>query len=184
MVSVVVLTGVGAGLGDAALTVLLHLLQHRAFGYTEDTFLIGVRHASARRRVLAPALAGLLAGVGWWALRRDGRQVPTVDDALSGRVRRLAPGGAVYTLEVLLASFALPTVAAAVATSGTATVVAWTVLPNRPTYDVAGGALSPTIVLVLEFTHTGPALLAPAVLAVAGAILSSRLLRRIRPGAG
>ena len=40
------------------------------------------------------------------------------------------------------------------------------------------------IVLVLEFTHTGPALLAPAVLAVAGAILSSRLLRRIRPGAG
>jgi len=39
MLAVIVLTGLGAGLGGAALTLLLHLVQHLAFGYTEDTFL-------------------------------------------------------------------------------------------------------------------------------------------------
>lgn len=41
MLAVIVLTGLGAGLGGAALTLLLHLVQHLAFGYTEDTFLTG-----------------------------------------------------------------------------------------------------------------------------------------------
>jgi len=56
MLAVIVLTGLGAGLGGAALTLLLHLVQHLAFGYTEDTFLTGVERASPARRVSVMAL--------------------------------------------------------------------------------------------------------------------------------
>lgn len=65
-----VLVGVAAGVGGVLLTLVLHLVQHVFFGYTEETFLRGVEQAGAARRVLAPALGGLLVGVGWWWHRR------------------------------------------------------------------------------------------------------------------
>ncbi|MBO1766676.1 chloride channel protein [Allobranchiibius sp. GilTou38] len=52
------------------MTLLLHLVQHAAFGYTEATFLTGVQRATYLRRVLAVGVGGLLVGVGWWAHRR------------------------------------------------------------------------------------------------------------------
>jgi len=70
------LTGLAAGLGAVALTVLLHAVQHLAFGYTENTFLTGVRHASPRRRVLALAAGGAIAGPGWALHRRWLRRHP------------------------------------------------------------------------------------------------------------
>jgi H+/Cl- antiporter ClcA len=70
MVAAIVLTGLAAGVGGALLTLLLHLVQHIAFGYTENTFLIGVERASALRRVLAMTLGGVAVGLGWWRLRR------------------------------------------------------------------------------------------------------------------
>ena len=66
---VVLLTAVGAGLAGGALTLLLHLVQHAAFGYAEESFLTGVEQASGRRRLLVLALAGVVAGLGWWLLR-------------------------------------------------------------------------------------------------------------------
>jgi H+/Cl- antiporter ClcA len=66
---VVLLTGVGAGLAGGALTLLLHLVQDLAFGYTEETFLVGVEQAPWWRRLLVLSLAGLVAGLGWWLLR-------------------------------------------------------------------------------------------------------------------
>ena len=69
--SVVVLAGIAAGLIGIAITELLHLVQHVAFGYTEDTFLRGVELASPARRLAVLPFAGLVAGVGWWMLRRD-----------------------------------------------------------------------------------------------------------------
>ena len=224
----VVLTGVGAGVGGAALTLLLHLVQHLAYGYTEDTFLIGVERASDLRRVLAMTLAGLIAGAGWWSLHRYARRVPSITDAMQDSTSRLpysalsidailqivvvalgaslgregAPrqvgaaaggwlseyvrlpaeearillacgagaglaavynvplGGALFTLEVLLASARLRQIVAAVITSGLATVVAWTVLPNRPTYLVSGSSVATTVVVW--------ALIAGAVIGVAG----------------
>jgi H+/Cl- antiporter ClcA len=199
-----VLTGAGAGVGGAALTLLLHAVQHAAFGYTEDTFLIGVQHASAERRVIVMSFAGLVAGGGWWALRRYGAPIPRIPDALNSRKVRLplvwvtldaalqiivvalgaslgregAPrqfgaaigawlsnrsglslqqrkivlasgagaglaavynvpiGGALFTLEVLLVSIALPAVVSAFVASSLATLIAWAVLPNRPAYVV------------------------------------------------
>lgn len=66
----VVCAGLAAGLAGAALTLVLHAVQHLAFGYTENTFLIGVEHASPQRRVIALGCGGAVAGVGWWLHRR------------------------------------------------------------------------------------------------------------------
>lgn len=78
-----VLTGIAAGLAGVAFTYALHAVQHVAFGYTENTFLVGVEKASHARRVLALAIGGLLAGLAWWAFRR--RSGKGIDDAISVR---------------------------------------------------------------------------------------------------
>ncbi|MCE5287861.1 MAG: chloride channel protein [Nocardiaceae bacterium] len=211
---VVVLVGVGAGISGAALTLLLHLIQHLAFGYTEASFLTGVEKASGVRRVVMMTIGGLIAGLGWWALRSY-RRVKTVTDglkeadprlpipttladsvlqvvavafggslgregaprAMGGAVgvwiaakagltveqqrRLLACGagaglaavynvplaGALFTLEILLVSFAFRDVLAALFTSAIAVAVAWTVLSNEPTYDVEPFKISDKLVI-------------------------------------
>ena len=85
----VLLTGLAAGLGGAALTELLHAVQHLAFGYTENSFLTGVQRAGPGRRVLALALGGALAGLGWWQHRRRTRDSVSVTHALAERTARL-----------------------------------------------------------------------------------------------
>jgi H+/Cl- antiporter ClcA len=70
MIAATALTGVAAGLGGSAVTLLLHLVQHLAFGYTEDTFLLGVEQASSARRVLALTAGGAMVGTGWCLHRR------------------------------------------------------------------------------------------------------------------
>lgn len=214
MLSVIVLTGVGAGVGGALLTLLLHLVQHLAFGYTEASFLTGVERASATRRVLAMTLGGILVGLGWWALRwrrdtvsvRAALAAPTprlplpttlLDSALQivavgfgaslgreGAPRQLGGaagawlaeragltiaqqrvivasgagaglaavynvplGGALFTLEIVLASTARTDIVAAVLTCAVATVVAWPVLSTRPTYRVAPSHLSASLLI-------------------------------------
>lgn len=76
-------TGAAAGLLGAALMGLLHLAEHVAFGDESGTFEDAARHASALRRMLATAGGGVIAGVGWFLLRRWTRgQKAEVDDAL------------------------------------------------------------------------------------------------------
>jgi H+/Cl- antiporter ClcA len=82
-------TGVTAGVAGIALTLLLHAVQHAAFGYTEEAFLTGVEQASAARRVTAMAIGGAVVGIGWWALWRYSRRFPAVGDALTGPDKRL-----------------------------------------------------------------------------------------------
>lgn len=215
VVAVAGLVGAGAGVGGAALTLLLHLVQHTAYGYTENTFLVGAQRAAPARRVLLLLLAGVVAGVGWWALRRRGAPLPKVSAAArtagvrlpllpvtldaclqivvvglgaslgrEGAPRQLGAavgawlsdradlgpderrvllacgagaglaavynvplGGALFTLEVLLVSLALPDVVLAAGCSAVATAVAWAVLPNRPTYLVGGVELSTTVLV-------------------------------------
>ncbi|MHB8490439.1 MAG: chloride channel protein [Candidatus Dormibacteria bacterium] len=67
---VVVLTGVGAGLGGIAFILLLHAVQHVAYGYRSGSFQSGVAPTSAERRVVVMAAAGVFAGAAWWLLRR------------------------------------------------------------------------------------------------------------------
>jgi H+/Cl- antiporter ClcA len=66
----VVLTGIGAGGAGAVLTLLLHGVQHLAYGYTDEAFVVGSQQASGSRRVVAMAVGGAVTGLGWWALRR------------------------------------------------------------------------------------------------------------------
>ncbi|HEX3788582.1 MAG TPA: chloride channel protein [Pseudonocardiaceae bacterium] len=85
---VVLGTGIGAGLVGIGLTLLLHLVQHVAFGYTENTFLFGVLRATPPRRVLVLLVGGLVAGGGWWLLRGHTR-IGTVNAAVSTDARPL-----------------------------------------------------------------------------------------------
>ncbi|KIH83388.1 chloride channel protein [Pseudomonas batumici] len=86
---VVILTGIGAGLGGMLLAMLLHGIQHLAYGYGQDSltshesFLIGVSSASPSRRILALTLCGLVAGLGWWAIYRFGRPLVGIKKAVS-----------------------------------------------------------------------------------------------------
>ncbi len=79
----VVLTGVAAGLFGAAMMLILHTVQHLAFGYQAGGFLAGVEHAPGWRRVASLAAAGLIGGIAWWLLRRYTHDEKSeVDDAL------------------------------------------------------------------------------------------------------
>ncbi|MEO5831897.1 MAG: chloride channel protein [Nakamurella sp.] len=89
LIGAAVLTGLLAGAGGIALTLMLHGVQHLAFGYTEATFLIGVERASAARRVLAMTLGGLIVGLGWWWLRARAPMTTSVRDALDDPTRSL-----------------------------------------------------------------------------------------------
>jgi CIC family chloride channel protein len=78
------LVGVGSGVAGIAVTLLLRATQHLAFGYSDGTFLEGVIGADPWRRVAALAAAGVIGGVGWWALRRWGRAVVPVAEVVDG----------------------------------------------------------------------------------------------------
>src|SRR5665213_3382543 len=60
----VVLVGLGAGLGGAALMELLRLIEHVAWSYHSGTFLAAVQRSSDTRRVLVLTVGGAVAGGG------------------------------------------------------------------------------------------------------------------------
>ena len=97
LAGVVVLTGIGAGLGGMLLALLLHGIQHLAYGYSQDhlvgheSFLLGVTAAPPSRRVEVLALCGLVAGVGWWLLYRYGKPLVSIKKAVSSADARM-PG--------------------------------------------------------------------------------------------
>lgn len=67
---VLVAVGIGAGLGAVVLMALLRAVQHLAYDYSSGSFLAGVDAAPLSRRVVALVLAGLIAGIVWYLLRR------------------------------------------------------------------------------------------------------------------
>ncbi|MFK0295422.1 chloride channel protein [Streptomyces sp. NPDC090442] len=67
--ALVVATGVLAGVAGAALMVVLHTAAHLTYSYRSGSFLTAVEQAGALRRVVALAVAGAVAGIGWWLLR-------------------------------------------------------------------------------------------------------------------
>lgn len=82
--------GVAVGVAGTLLTLLLHAVQHLAFGYSEGTFLIGVEHSDPLVRIVAPTVGGILCGLGWMVLRR--RRIPLVEEGAAERPRRLPVG--------------------------------------------------------------------------------------------
>lgn len=88
-------TGVLAGLGGMCLALLLHAVQHLAFGYDMfslhggESFLQGVTGASPLRRVAALGVCGLVAGVGWWLVRGYARPLVSISEAVDAGGRRM-----------------------------------------------------------------------------------------------
>jgi H+/Cl- antiporter ClcA len=89
---VTVLTGIGAGLGGMLLALLLHAIQHLAYGYGaghiigKESFLQGVTDTAPARRVAVLVACGLIGGCGWWALYRYARPLVSISAAIK-------PGG-------------------------------------------------------------------------------------------
>jgi H+/Cl- antiporter ClcA len=86
---VIVFTGIGAGLGGMALGLLLHLIQHFAYGYSiahlvgHESFYEGVAAASAERRISVLLACGVIAGFGWFAVYRYGRPLVSIKKAIT-----------------------------------------------------------------------------------------------------
>ncbi|MGR3907418.1 chloride channel protein [Burkholderia sp. SR8] len=95
MAAVTILTGVGAGFGGMLLALLLHAIQHVAYGYSlahavgTESFLTGVSRADPLRRVAVLAVCGLVAGGGWWALYRYGRPLVSIRRAVRAADSRM-----------------------------------------------------------------------------------------------
>ncbi len=83
----VVLVGLGAGLGGAALMELLRAIEHVAWSYHSGTFLAAVQRSSDTRRVLVLTVGGAVAGGG--SLLLGSRGGGEVSEALWLRGARL-----------------------------------------------------------------------------------------------
>lgn len=68
-----------------------------------------------------------------------------------GAVYNVPLGGALFALEVLLGSLALPLIVPALSTSLIATAVSWLLLPNRATYDIPSYAVSASLLACALF---------------------------------
>lgn len=85
----VVLTGILAGLAGMVLALILHAIQHLAFGYSAGqivgsvSFLQGVTESSWPRRIAAIVAGGVVAGFGWWLLGRYGQKRVSIAAAVA-----------------------------------------------------------------------------------------------------
>ncbi len=88
---VTALVGIGSGVAGLLVSISLRAIEHLAYGYRSGTFLDGVTSSSAGQRVLALTIAGIIGGVGWWALRRWGRRVVSVEQNVAGEKMPTVP---------------------------------------------------------------------------------------------
>lgn len=92
---VMIFTGIIAGLVGLFLSLLLHVVQHYAFGYnlfevfSTDNFLEVVNASSPERRVIALGICGLVAGLGWWLLYRYGKKIITIEQAVKNEPHQM-----------------------------------------------------------------------------------------------
>jgi H+/Cl- antiporter ClcA len=88
LMATTVCVGIIAGVGGMCLGLLLHFIQHVAYGYSmhrllsTQSFLQGVTNSTPERRVEALLICGIVAGVGWWAVYRFAKPLIHVNKAL------------------------------------------------------------------------------------------------------
>ena len=103
---VLVATGLAAGLFGAGLMYLLFSVEHLAFGYSSGDLESGVRHASDLRRLASLLIGGVVAGVGWYLLRRHTvGQKSEIDDAIwngDGRLSFRRSAGTAVLSEIVI----------------------------------------------------------------------------------
>ncbi|WP_298704940.1 chloride channel protein [uncultured Veillonella sp.] len=86
ILSLLVLTGIMAGLVGIGFTNLMHFIQHLTYNYTEAdhlSFGLGVANASPEHRVIALLLCGVVGGVGWYVIHRFGSPLVDVKQAVT-----------------------------------------------------------------------------------------------------
>lgn len=84
------LIGVAAGLTGIVLTLLLHTVQHLAFGYplhVELSYRVMVEESAPLRRLIVLLLCGGLVGVGWVMLHRLASPLVSIKTAVANRQR-------------------------------------------------------------------------------------------------
>lgn len=81
----VVVVGVATGLASLALVLVLHTLEHLVWGHQAGPFLDGVALPPGLRIVTVMTAVGLLAAAAWYAVRRWGRPLISVEDSVAGR---------------------------------------------------------------------------------------------------
>ncbi|MDI1353063.1 MAG: chloride channel protein [bacterium] len=80
--------GLGSGLIGMFLVLLLHFIQHLAYGYSphlvisHESFLEGVIASTPERRVIILTLCGFIAGFGWWTLHRFGKPLVSISQSI------------------------------------------------------------------------------------------------------
>lgn len=92
-----IFVGIGSGFFAMLLALLLHYIQHIAYGYSlnqiisNESFLEGVQSSSPERRVFILMVCGLIAGIGWWALYRYGKPLVSIVEAV--KTNKIMPVG-------------------------------------------------------------------------------------------
>ena len=129
------------GIFDAPATVVKSLIS---------IVLVGMGAAIGREAALKDtggAIAGRLSD--WASLSLNQRRLLVACGAGAGMAAayNVPLGGALFTLEVLLGTFSVTSVLAAVTSSFLAVAVSWFMLPNVPTFTVAPLSVSPSILL-------------------------------------
>ncbi|CEG60196.1 chloride channel protein [Legionella micdadei] len=87
LIFVTIAIGIVSGLAGMFLALLLHHIQHVAYGYSHtlehpENFLQGVTASTAERRISVLTLCGFIAGFGWWAIYRYGRPLVSIANAI------------------------------------------------------------------------------------------------------
>jgi CIC family chloride channel protein len=81
----VIATGVATGLFGDLMMIILFTMQHLAFHYSTGSFEAAIERSSDLRRLVSLLLAGLVAGVAWFLLRRYTKgEKSEIDDVLWG----------------------------------------------------------------------------------------------------
>jgi H+/Cl- antiporter ClcA len=70
------------GLFGGALMFVLYSVEHLAFGFDSGTFENASEHATVLRRFISLGIAGVVAGIGWYLLRRYVKGASEVDESV------------------------------------------------------------------------------------------------------
>jgi H+/Cl- antiporter ClcA len=77
----ILVSGVLSGIAGGATTILVRVIEHVTYGYSEGPLLVGVLDTTIDRRIAGPAIGCALAGAGWFLLRRRAA-VPSLTESI------------------------------------------------------------------------------------------------------
>lgn len=78
----ILVVGISSGLAGTAVALLLHTIQHLAYGFSTNGFLAEVSSTLPEQRVGILILCGIIGGVGWWVLKHRGKALVTIEQAM------------------------------------------------------------------------------------------------------